>query len=466
MPKKLNNIQNILEELPAEPLVCSELIDELLDSVMIHDADNNIVYANRFAYESRGYSSSEILKMKISDLVDSSNKKKMRDHVEQSYKHGGFLFETVHVRKDKSKFPVEVWIKPIIFEGEKCLIGVSRDITKRKSLEMEALRENAKTRLYLNLVPVIVVELDCFGTVTMINEHGAELLGYPEEVIVGKNWFDNFVPKAERAAVKDVFSKIASGEIGTFEHFESDITTKNSDIKSIAWKNNFVKDSGGRIATVLSSGMDVTEIRHIQTQIESSHNRLERVVDGIVGALAKTVETKDPYTAGHQARVAILAVEIAKEMGMDPAEIRTIRLAATIHDIGKIYVPAEILNKPGALSKIEFEMIKLHSQTGYDVLKDIDFVGPVAQMVLQHHERMDGSGYPNGENGKAIITGSRILAVSDVVEAMSSHRPYRPGLGIAPALEEISAKRGVAFDSNTVDACLGLFNSKRFAFPN
>jgi PAS domain S-box-containing protein/putative nucleotidyltransferase with HDIG domain len=191
--------------------------------------------------------------------------------------------------------------------------------------------------------------------------------------------------------------------------------------------------------------------------------KLRRGLEGAIGALAATVETRDPYTAGHQRRVAELAAAIAREMGEDARVVEGVHFGALIHDIGKIQIPAEMLAKPTRLSKLEFEIIKTHAQAGYDILKGIDFPWPVAQMVLQHHERIDGTGYPNGAKGEELLIESRILAVADVVEAMSSHRPYRPGLGLEPALTEIESKRGTAFDARAVDACLRLFREKRFA---
>jgi HD-GYP domain-containing protein (c-di-GMP phosphodiesterase class II) len=174
------------------------------------------------------------------------------------------------------------------------------------------------------------------------------------------------------------------------------------------------------------------------------------------------VETRDPYTAGHQRRVADLARTIATEMNLHDDQIDGIRMAATIHDLGKISVPAEILSKPTKLTNIEFNPIKTHSQSGYNILKDIDFPWPVARTVLEHHERMNGSGYPDGLTGDNILMESRILAVADVVESMASHRPYRSALGIDAALNEISKNKGILYDPEVSDACLRLFHEKDY----
>lgn len=173
---------------------------------------------------------------------------------------------------------------------------------------------------------------------------------------------------------------------------------------------------------------------------------------------------RDPYTAGHQRRVAELAQAIAKEMALPPKKIEGLYMATSLHDIGKVYVPSEILSKPGRLSEIEIEIIRTHCQAGYDILKNIDFPHQIAQIVLQHHENYDGSGYPGNLSGESILMEARILRVTDVVEAMVFHRPYRPGLGIDKALDEISMNRGILYNANVVDVCLRLFRENHFQF--
>lgn len=196
-------------------------------------------------------------------------------------------------------------------------------------------------------------------------------------------------------------------------------------------------------------------------KIEESESKLKEALEGIIHAIALTVETRDPYTAGHQERVAELACAIAKEMGLYPDQIEGIRLAGVIHDLGKIYVPSEILNRPGKLTSIERELIHVHPQVGYDILKDISFPWPIAEIVYQHHERMNGTGYPRRLPGEDILLEARIIAVADVVEAMSSHRPYRPAPGIDLALKEIAQNKDIFYDSNVAEACLSLFEGKK-----
>jgi HD-GYP domain-containing protein (c-di-GMP phosphodiesterase class II) len=209
------------------------------------------------------------------------------------------------------------------------------------------------------------------------------------------------------------------------------------------------------ISKVVIVSKDITERKQAEEQTK-------KALGATIQAMAVTVETRDPYTAGHQRKVADITHAIATEMNLPADQIDGIRMASIIHDLGKMSVPAEILSKPTKLTAIEFSLVKIHPQAGYDILKDIDFPWPIARMVLEHHERLDGSGYPNGLTGENLLMESKILAVADVVEAMASHRPYRPGLGIEVALEEIEKNRGTLYDNTVVDDCLRLFREKGF----
>jgi putative nucleotidyltransferase with HDIG domain len=208
----------------------------------------------------------------------------------------------------------------------------------------------------------------------------------------------------------------------------------------------------------------VMETRRAEDQLQTTLARLEKALEGTVRAMSLTIEMRDLYTAGHQRRVTSLAVAIAEELHLPQEKIEGLRLAGIIHDIGKIAMPSELLTKPTRLTKTEFQLLKDHPRIGYDILKNIQFPWPVAHIILQHHERMDGSGYPEGLVGEAILIEARILAVADVVEALSSHRPYRPALGIEKALEEIRRGRGSRYDLRVVDACMKLFKDHRYTF--
>jgi putative nucleotidyltransferase with HDIG domain len=234
--------------------------------------------------------------------------------------------------------------------------------------------------------------------------------------------------------------------------------------------NGEEKDVEGLGTNIMFKGMsahivtlrDITERKEAEKKIRKGIVRLSKNLEEAVISLASAFEMKDPYTAGHQRRVTEIVSAIALEMEMDQDRFQGLRLASLVHDIGKINVPTEILSKPGALSDPEFDLIRTHSEAGYNILKNINFPWPISKIVLQHHERLDGSGYPTGLSGTEILLEARIIAVADVVEAMATHRPYRASLGIERALEEIEGNRGLLYDKDVADICLNLFRSGKF----
>lgn len=208
----------------------------------------------------------------------------------------------------------------------------------------------------------------------------------------------------------------------------------------------------------------IRERKQAEKKERLSTGKLLKTIENAIQAMSMIIEMKDPYTAGHQRRVTQLACAIAERMGLSWHQIGTLRLAGLIHDVGKVRIPVEILTHPDGLSRAEFALIKMHPLVGYDILNIIESTGEIAQIVYQHHERMDGSGYPAGISGENIVLEARILAVADVVEAMISHRPYRSALSLDKALSEISQKKGILYDTKAVDACLELFAKKEFRF--
>ncbi len=225
-----------------------------------------------------------------------------------------------------------------------------------------------------------------------------------------------------------------------------------------------VLDDEGAIQGAIVVNLDITRLKEAEEQLQRTLDSLRKAFGTTIQVMVSAVETKDPYTAGHQIRSADLARAIATEMGLTHERIDGIRMAGTIHDIGKLSVPAEILSKPTELSELEFSLIKEHAQKGFDILKDVESRWPLAEIVYQHHERMDGSGYPRGLKGEGILLEARIIAVADVVESMASHRPYRPALGLEAALKEIEDNAGTLYDRDVAEACLKLLREKRFEF--
>jgi PAS domain S-box-containing protein len=295
------------------------------------------------------------------------------------------------------------------------------------------------------------------GRIIMANPAMAKIFGYasPEEIMSGITDVARqlYVDPEDRTKIRQIIE-----EQGFVRNYETQLYRKDGSIIWISITMRAIRDEKGQLLYYEGMDEDITNRKE-------SAERMRKALGATVQAMAVTVETRDPYTAGHQRRVADLARSIATEMNLSTDQIDGIRMAAIIHDLGKISVPAEILSKPTKLTALEFSLIKTHAQSGYDILKDIDFPWPIARMVLEHHERMDGSGYPNGLIAEETLLESRILAVADVVESMASHRPYRPALGIDAALKEIEKNRGALYDTGAVDACVRLFREKGFQLP-
>ena len=241
-----------------------------------------------------------------------------------------------------------------------------------------------------------------------------------------------------------------------------EMTRKDGTTVWVETKASFIRDENQRPVGIMGLTRDITERKKVEDELQQTIESLRKAVSTTIQVLVSAAGARDPYTAGHQIRSADLAREIASEMGLCNDKIEGIRIAGSIHDIGKLSIPAEILSKPIKLTEIEFALIKEHARSGYEMLKDVKSPWPLAEVVYQHHERMDGSGYPRNMKGDEILIEARIMAVADVVEAMASHRPYRPALGIEAALEEIEKNKGIIYDHAVAEACLRLFGQKGY----
>ncbi len=305
-----------------------------------------------------------------------------------------------------------------------------------------------------------VIVTDKGGKVTFMNPVAEELSGKKLEKVSGKSMKGNFNITNEETVLSKLYNGRKPIDKSNLHRINQSVLSKENRKIPIDCNNAPILDDKGSMLGNVLVFRDITERVDAQEELRQSFIKTQRVLEETIHAISRIVETRDPYTAGHQQRVANLACAIATEMGLPDDQIDGIRFAGAIHDIGKLFVPAEILSKPTKLNDAEMVLVKSHPKVGYEILKGIEFPWPVAEIILQHHERMLGDGYPNGLKGPEILLGARILAVADVVEAMSSHRPYRPALGINKALEEISVYRSYSYDPDVVDACLRIFEKK------
>ena len=362
------------------------------------------------------------------------------------------------IKQAVKSFPFGYIVKP--FEDRELRAVIEIALYKSK-MEMAFWKNRSFLLKIIDTVPNNIFVKDKHGKYLMVNKSFAELFNTVPKNMIGKT---------DKELIEK--SKIKNEEL---ENLVKD------DLKVILEKKtvlipevSFSLGDGKKIwvqttkvplvspddpETMLGVSVDITALKN-------SFLRLQELMEETVNGLISAVEMRDPYTAGHQRRVSLLANAIAVKMKLTKSQADGLRIAALVHDIGKINVPAEILSKPGKLSKTEFDLIKIHPQAGFEILSTINFPWPVAEIVLQHHEKIDGSGYPNGLKGDKIYLEARIIAVADLVEAFVSHRPYRPAFGIDYALNEINLKAGTLFDKNVVEACIELFNNNEFTFPD
>jgi len=327
----------------------------------------------------------------------------------------------------------------------------------------EALRRSEeKYRTILESIGDGYFETDLAGNFTFFNDALQRIWGYAKEELTGMN-YRKYTDARTAKLLHQLYSQTyQTGNPGKMMDYE--IIRKDGERLMLQQSFTLLKDSEGAVIGFRGIVRDVSHLKKLEREREETLEKLRQALESTIHAMAVTVESRDPYTAGHQRRVADLAYAMAVEMGLEPDRINGLRMASLIHDLGKISIPTEILTKPTKLTNIEFEIVKTHAQAGYEILKDIVFPWPIARIVLEHHEKMDGSGYPQHLKGDELLPESKILTVADVVEAMASHRPYRPSLSLQAALEEITRNRGILYDTDAVAACLTLFEEKRFSF--
>jgi PAS domain S-box-containing protein len=440
------------------------IIEQMEEGYFELDLAGNFTFVNDAQCINFGYPREEFIGMNYKQYADEKNVKALYRLFTGIYNTETPVkaYDLELIKKDGTKSFNEISAsliknaqgKPIGFRG------ISRDVTERKRVEEVLRQSEEKYRNILETIQEGYFEVDLAGKFTFVNDAICRFYGYSKEEIMVMN-YRQYTDKDNAEKLFQAFNKIYNtGE--PIKELNWQAISKDGTKRYVEASASLQKDSSGKPIGFRGIIHDITERKEAEEKLLLTLESLRKAFGTTVQVMVSAVEMRDPYTAGHQTRVADIARAIATEMGLPDDKIDGIRLAGTIHDIGKLSIPAEILSKPTKLTDIEFSLIKEHSRVGYEMLKDVESPWPLAQIVYQHHERMNGSGYPRKLKGDEIIMEARIMAVADVVEAMASHRPYRPGLGIEAALEEIEKNKGIFYDNDVADACLRLFREKNY----
>jgi len=433
---------------------CDQLLKEILDhsSIGMYLAQKTkIIFANEQFKKYLGCSDEEMAGQDIEQPIYPEDREQWR--LDRKAMLAGkrttpYRFR-IQTKEDQVRWVLET-VSAINYQGRTAILGNLMDVTEQMESEMELRSIKAIEASLLDAIPVAVLGLRN-RRIFFANNAVKEILGWEPEELIGKEGRILYWNPEDY----DRIGKRAYNIFKTKRIHKAEISCRRKDGTNI-----ICSVTGARIGNILTELSiviaidDVTEQKKAEADLKRSFDKLKRSMEDTIQTIAMIVEARDPYTGGHQRAVDKLALAIAKEMRLDRDKVNGIHTAAVIHDIGKIYIPAEMLSKPGRLSEIEFDIMKTHPQVSYDILKRIDFPWPVATIVYQHHERYNGTGYPRGLKGNEILIEARILAVADVVESMASHRPYRPIVGMDKAMEEIRKNRGTLYDPDVADACL------------
>ena len=449
------------------------LFETAKDGILIVDAHTGqIDDVNPFLIDMLGYTYEEFRGKKLWEVGAFKNVEANKTEFTELQDEGYVRYEDLPlVTKDGREIAVEFVSNLYRVNGSKVIQCNIRNITDRKLAEDGQRVSEDKYRSIVENAVEGIFQATSEGRVMIINPALARMMGYdtPEELTEGvvdlsEQTYADLSAQVYANPEDRLTCKKILDEKGIIQGFETRLYRKDKSIIWVSINARAVRDPAGKVLCYEGTTEDITARKTADEEKGQNTEKLRKALLGTIKALSMTVEARDPYTSGHQTKVSRLARAIAQDMALPNDTVDNIRIAGSIHDIGKISVPSEILSKPGKLTDLEFSLIKVHSQSGYDILKDAELPYPIAEIVLQHHERMNGSGYPQGLKNGRIFLEARIIMVADVVEAMASHRPYRPALGIPAALGEIEKNKGVLYDNEVVDACLRLFTERGFTF--
>jgi PAS domain S-box-containing protein/putative nucleotidyltransferase with HDIG domain len=448
------------------------LFNHSRDAVYFHDFEGNFIDANDVALDLLGYAREDITNLNFTSLLSEDQLPRALDFLAELLETGTQeeLAEFKLRCKDGSLTEVETSESVIYRDGQPAYcMGIARNITQRKKLQEDLRTSERMYRLLADNMYDTIWLMDMQLKTTYVSPSSEKLRGFTVQEMLDMGLEQHATPESLQtglAAFAEEMAKLKENPAHTFSRtIELEFYKKDG---STFWTENtfsLIRDEEGKPAGILGVGRDISERRKSDDRLHRSYDKLQKAMSGAVQTISMISEVRDPYTSGHQQQVAKLAAAIAAEMGLPEKQVNAIRMAGALHDIGKINIPAEILSKPGKLSKIEFDLIRTHPGVGREILKTIDFPWPICKIVLQHHERIDGSGYPDGLAEDDICLEAKILAVADVVDAMTFHRPYRAARGIKEALAEITQNRGILYDPDAVDACLRLYKEKGFKRP-
>jgi PAS domain S-box-containing protein len=443
------------------------ILESIITGVWQTDRDDMIQYCNKAVLTITGFEQSKIIGSFIWDYLSGEKASAFG----RLYLKAKALLEPVHydivpaVTSSGKPTYQSGWLIPLVKDGEfDGMICTVEDVTEQKLAHDALFQAEQKYRSIFENAVEGIFQSSPEGRFVSINPAVVRIHGY-DSIEDMMNAISNVETKQlyVNPEQRKEYIRLLKDR-GRVENFEAEMYKKDGTRIWTSMNVRAASDDAGNILYFEGTIEDITRRKHSEEKLVRTVESLRCAVNTTIQTLAAAVETKDPYTAGHQRQATDLARMIAAEMGLSADTIEGIRMACSIHDIGKISIPTEILSKPTKLSDIEFSLIKTHSESGYNMLKDVESPRPLADIVLQHHERMDGSGYPKGLKGDEILTEARIIAVADVVEAISSHRPYRPAKGIDAALKEIEHNAGILYDREVVEVCLRLFREKGFKF--